>query len=226
MPEFEENNSQPDPAYSYTPSTSTPKKTGGRRRSGGFKSEITTSDSKIGEVDPAEALKVEKARENNLQSSEAVEKPKASSAKNAKASSTECATDKKPRANDSKPQPSKATLDSIRSVEEKITLRRAENEKNSPPRSRSAPRKNNTHTRKENKPSNEGGLLAAVGRFFGKLLGNSPKGQTIEKQEKGRRSKNQYPNSQRGPRRDNSGTRRKNSRGGTRSHRNNSSKHT
>ena len=65
MPEFEENNSQTNSTYSYTPSTSTSKNKGGRRRSGGFKSEEISNVSKIGEIDPAEVPKADKAQKNN-----------------------------------------------------------------------------------------------------------------------------------------------------------------
>ena len=97
MPEFEENNSQTNSTYSYTPGTGTSKNKGGRRRSSGFKSEATTSTSKIGEVDPVEALKSEKAPNNNSQSNEVPEKPETCLVKSSKASSAECAPDKTPK---------------------------------------------------------------------------------------------------------------------------------
>ncbi len=225
MPEFEENNSQTNSTYSYTPSTSTSKSKGGRRRSGGFKSETIETNSKIGVVDPTEVLKAEKKNPPSS-SSEASEKPE----KRSKASSAERVPEKTTKAKDSKPQPSQATLDSIRSVEEKIAKRRAENEKNRPTKTGSAAKKSNVRSKKKNTSSSQSGLLAAIGRFFGKLLGSSPKsrpagdrggrGQAPQRQ----RSKSQHQNSRRRPRKDSSGNRRKNSRGAPGNRRNNKSK--
>ena len=61
MPEFEETNSQPNPSHSYTPSSDASKKPRGRRRSGGFKTEVASSSSAgMGEVSATDALQGEK----------------------------------------------------------------------------------------------------------------------------------------------------------------------
>ena len=61
MPEFEETNNKPNPEHSYTPSTDASKKPRGRRRSGGFKTEVASaSTANMGEVNAADALKSEK----------------------------------------------------------------------------------------------------------------------------------------------------------------------
>ncbi len=228
MPEFEENNSQTNSTYSYTPSTSTSKnKGGGRRRSGGFKSEATAITPKIGEVDPTEALKAEKTKKNNPPASEVSEKKESRSVKTSKASSKKHASEKTTKATDLKPQPSKETLNSIKSVEEKIARRRAENEKNRPVKKESVSKKKNVRTHKQNKSSDQGGLLAAIGQFFGKLLGNSTKAQPPKgrgQTSKGQKSKSQRQNSRRGPRRDSSGNRHKGNRSAPGNRRNNKSK--
>ena len=55
MPEFEEVSPETNPQHNYVPSTDA--KPRSRRRSGGFKKELSpAADSKIGEVDPAEML--------------------------------------------------------------------------------------------------------------------------------------------------------------------------
>jgi hypothetical protein len=61
MPEFEETNSQPNQEHNYTPSTDASKKPRGRRRSGGFKTEVASaSTAGMGEVNASDALKSEK----------------------------------------------------------------------------------------------------------------------------------------------------------------------
>ena len=61
MPEFEETNTTPNPEHNYTPSTDASKKPRGRRRSGGFKTEVASaSTGSMGEVSAADALKSEK----------------------------------------------------------------------------------------------------------------------------------------------------------------------
>lgn len=215
MPEFEETPTNPNPTYSYTPSTSTASQKGGRRRSGGFKSEAVPSNSKIGEVDPAEALK-----EENVFSQK---EPKPSTA-----ASSEAAPNKTSKAKGSKAQPSEATLDSIKRVEEKIAKRRAESEKNRTPRTNKSQNKPQSRAGRKSNPSSDGGILAAITRFFGALLGNSSKETSAVKKGRKptrRRPQNQNQGNRRGRRENGSGPRRKNHRGGHRNSRNGASKH-
>ncbi len=180
MPEFEESDSQPDPTHSYTPGTGTPNNKGGRRRSGGFKSEVPVSNSKIGEVDPVEALKteVQKSTPPSVDPVEALKTevqkstpPSDNAIKPQNDSSTKVRETKKPSGE--KAQPSQATLDSIQKVEEKIAQRRAEIEKDRPSKERRSPRKPNGPKRKNGQNVEKGGLIASIGRFFGSLFGNS-----------------------------------------------------
>ena len=61
MPEFEETTPNASSSESYVPSTDAAKKPRGRRRSGGFKTEVASSSSaKMGEVSAVSALKEEK----------------------------------------------------------------------------------------------------------------------------------------------------------------------
>ena len=65
MPEFEEVSPETNPQHNYVPSTDA--KPRSRRRSGGFKKELSpaTADSKMGEVDPAEMLQSESLSGSN-----------------------------------------------------------------------------------------------------------------------------------------------------------------
>ncbi|MCH2035589.1 MAG: hypothetical protein MK120_01400 [Puniceicoccaceae bacterium] len=64
MPEFEEVSPEKNPQHNYVPSNDA--KPRSRRRSGGFKKELSpATDSKIGEVDPSEILESESISESN-----------------------------------------------------------------------------------------------------------------------------------------------------------------
>ena len=124
MPEFEKTQPEPDPQHNYSPSTDTSKKTGGRRRSGGFKTEISSSPSGIGEVDPSEALKGEKL--SGSAPSQEKSTPQDESSKNSgetpvsenSKKDTKGGNDiKKAPAKSSKPQPSEATFAAIKKVD-------------------------------------------------------------------------------------------------------------
>ena len=70
MPEFEEVNQETNPQHNYVPSTDA--KPRSRRRSGGFKKELSSAaDSKIGEVDPTEILQEEFLSGSNEESTPA-----------------------------------------------------------------------------------------------------------------------------------------------------------
>ncbi len=76
MPEFEETDSQPNPSHSYTPSSDASKKPRGRRRSGGFKTEVASSSSAgMGEVSATDALKGEKLSGSARPEQEREERP-------------------------------------------------------------------------------------------------------------------------------------------------------
>ena len=202
MPEFEETDSQPNPSHNYTPSTDASKKPRGRRRSGGFKTEVaSTSTAGMGEVSAADALKSEKLS-GSPSVAEAEERPKRERKPRAERSEHSAAADvhqetpapapetpeprekRAPREERiTNPQPSEATLASIEKVEASIAerraerdARRAEREKNRPAKSE---RKPNSKTGKKPQPKGKGkqpkkkGLLATLLGFFG--IGNKAK---------------------------------------------------
>ena len=174
MPEFEEAKPQSNPEHSYAPSSSNLQEKGGRRRSGGFKSEVKTSEAKIGEVNPAEVL--EAAKQTSAPSSnKTTEIKKACSTKKPKSSSEKCCSDKTKKSQSSTPQPSKATLESIKGVEAKIAKRSAEDKKARPAGSNRKSGKQKDSAYKKSKSSNESGLFAAIGRFLGTLFAGDSK---------------------------------------------------
>ena len=240
MPEFEEKNSQPNPEHSYTPSVGTsPKNKGGRRRSGGFKSEAVPSNSKIGEIDPAEALKAEIAApspkiKETPKSAKITEPQKSESSQCSIASKGSCSLDTN-KSKSSKSQPEKATLDSIKKVEERIAKRHAESEKNRSERKERKPKHSsssnsrNSRTQQRARKTADGGILAAISRFFGSFFGGSSensststKGPARSSQKRRPRSKNQRHGN--GNRNNDSGKRPNNRRGGQKRPRKNTSR--
>ena len=218
MPEFEESDPQPDPQHSYTPGTGAPKSKGGRRRSGGFKSEATASNSNIGEVNPTEALKAD-AQKGRSQPKGAPKAQKTCSTKGDSSKSTSCSIKMQP-STDAKPQPEKATLDSIKKVEEKIARRRVESEKSRPAKGATGSKK---RARKTSEKASKGGILAAIFQFFGSLFGGSSEDSVAES--KGRSYGQRKPRNGGSSRRsdnvkkDSSGKRYKNQRGGSKKRR-------
>lgn len=229
MPEFEEKDSQPNPEHNYIPSADTsPKNKGGRRRSGGFKSEAVPSNSKIGEIDPAEALKAEVKKSTSLS-------PKVTETENSDLSqfsntAKESCSLKTKKSKSSNPQPEKATLDSIKKVEEKIAQRRAESDKDRSERNERKPKNFSSHTQKRVKKAVNGGILAAISRFFGSFFGgNSKDSSTKGPARSSQRSRPQRRNPRRGnngTRNNDSGKRHKNRRGDQRHQRKNASQNT
>lgn len=156
MPEFEQTDSQPNPAHSYSPSTDATKKPRTRRRSGGFKTEVASSSKgNMGEVNPADALKQEKlsgsARRQEERAERPARQPRTERRENDEApraqrepraprertprneESTEPRAPRKQRAprepreqRVTNPQPSEATLNAIKRVEAQIAERSAE----------------------------------------------------------------------------------------------------
>ena len=219
MPEFEEKHSQSNPEHSYTPSaSSSPKNKGSRRRSGGFKSAAAATPSKIGEVDPSEVLKTE-AQKSSSRSENAPDTQAACSVKSSKTSRSSCSLNTTKEPTDIKPQPSKATLDSIKKVEGEIAKRRAENEKKFSDKDKRTPKSCDHRIHKNKKKAAKGGLLAAIGQFFGTLLGNSPEDSSTK--DRGRPPQRRKPQSNdrdrgNGRRKNNSNKKQNNQRGGQR----------
>jgi hypothetical protein len=195
MPEFEETDSQPNPDHTYTPSTDASKKPRTRRRSGGFKTEVSSSGTAgMGEVSAADALKGEKlsGSARPQERTERAERPKPARKPRAERPDTEDAPAKAPREprkereeRVTNPQPSEATLAAIKEVEATIAVRRAERdarrkerEKNRPAKSERKPEgrgnKPQPKGKGKGKPAKKGGLLAAITGFFGKLFGSEP----------------------------------------------------
>jgi hypothetical protein len=185
MPEFEETNSQPNPSHSYTPSSDASKKPRGRRRSGGFKTEVASSSSAgMGEVSATDALQGEKLSGSARPQQDREERPdsvdsSADTAQEERAPRVE----REPREERiTNPQPSEDTLATIKSVEDKLSERRAERD------ARRKERDANRPARSERKPDARGkkppakgkgkqpqkkGLLAKILGVFG--IGNKPK---------------------------------------------------
>jgi len=201
MPEFEETNSQPNPSHSYTPSSDASKKPRGRRRSGGFKTEVASSSTAaIGEVSATDALQGEKLSGSARPPQDREVRPdsvdsSADTAQEERAPRVEreprAPREREPRAERAprepreeritNPQPSEATLASIKSVEAKLSERRAERD------ARRKERDANRPARSERKPDARGkkppakgkgkqpqkkGLLAKILGVFG--IGNKP----------------------------------------------------
>ncbi|PXA05631.1 hypothetical protein DDZ13_01795 [Coraliomargarita sinensis] len=163
MPEFEEPEAAPSPKQNYTPSVDASDKPRTRRRSGGFKTTPAATNSSIGEVDPAEALKKEKL------SGGAKPEPKAKKEKPApKAEKPKAKPEKSGNAN---PQPSPETLAAIKRVDARLAerkkerdARRAEKEKNRPAKSGKKPA---GKQKGGSKQAQSGGLIASILNFFG-----------------------------------------------------------
>ena len=222
MPEFEESDHQPKPEHNYTPSTNAPKNKGGRRRSGGFKSEASASKSKIGEVDPAEALKAD-VQKDASRSDNTPDAETSRSIKNSRTSRSSSSSNDTEKSTAAKPQPSQATLDSIRKVEERIAKSLAESEKNRPNRGRHGFKKDDRRINKNGQKPVGGGLLSVVSQFFGKLFGSSPKNLSLANQRRSsRRRKFRNDNNQK----DNSQNRSKSHRRGSKHRRKNTSQKT
>jgi hypothetical protein len=197
MPEFEEENLNASQSETYTPSTDASPKRRTRRRSGGFKNEVAPiSNAKIGEVEAAKALKEEKLSGPAKSGDDAAKAP-APRAEREPRQKREPRAEREPRhkrepreprqaRSDANPQPSPETLAAIARVESQIAERRAERDarrserdKNRPPRSKTA----NGKSAESGKPSvaatseapSEGGLLATISGFFGKLFGSDSK---------------------------------------------------
>ncbi len=159
MPEFEEPKAEPSAKQNYTPSTDASQKPRTRRRSGGFKTTPAVTDSSIGEIDPAEALKKEKL------SGGAKPEPKPKKKKSAPKADKPKAKADKPDANRGNPQPSPETLAAIQRVDARL----AEKEKNRPAKGSKNPVGKKPGSGK--KPQS-GGLIASILNFFG--LGPKP----------------------------------------------------
>lgn len=191
MPEFEKTNSQPDPEHSYSPSKDASRKQGGRRRSGGFKTETISSSANIGEVDPVEALKSEQLsgskptqKTSTDESGHTVENAAPKKQESAKVIENTDDTVKSHNASQtSGPQPSEATLASIQSVEARIARRRQEErgKKSSPVATKGQTkqvkpsRKTDLKNGRGSTSKPKGGLLSAITQFFSNLFGSTPK---------------------------------------------------
>lgn len=216
MPEFEKTNSKPDPEHNYSPSKDASKKQGGRRRSGGFKTETASSSANIGEVDPVEALKSEQLNVSNHpketsadEDSHTVENTAPEKQESARViDNTDNAVKPRSAPQTSGPQPSEATLAAIQSVEAKIARRRQEERgKKSSPVATKGPAKQvktgrKTDFKNDSGPTSKpkGGLLSAITQFFNNLFGNAPKSPPTSKNNTRRKSSGSrnYDNKRRG----------------------------
>ena len=169
MPEFEEENINASPSENYKPSTDASTKPRTRRRSGGFKAELTPlSNTKVGEVNAAEALLGEKL---SGQISSNNEKTPVRSEK------TEVSGREKqaPRLHrDTNPQPSAKTLQAIAVVESRVAERQSKRDKK---RNANHDRKpqNKKRNNKQRRNHSKEGLLEIIGGWISTFFGNNPK---------------------------------------------------
>lgn len=214
MPEFEKTQSQPDPKHNYSPSANASRKQGGRRRSGGFKTETTSSAADIGEVDPIEALKSEQlsgskrsqetSTDEHSGDVEDVTPEKSESAKAIDDTNNTKISQSAPKTPG--PQPSEATLTAIQSVEAKIARRRQEDrgkksslvaaERKAKPVNSN--RKTDLKNGRASAPASKGGLLCAITQFFSNIFGgeskSAPKSKNSNTRSKNRRKSSGYKN--------------------------------
>ena len=169
MPEFEEENINASPSENYKPSTDASTKPRTRRRSGGFKAELAPlSNTKVGEVNAAEALLREKL---SGQISSNTEKPPFRSEQ------TEVGGREKqaPRVHrDTNPQPSAKTLQAIAVVESRVAERQSKRDKKRNANHDRKPqnkKRNNKQRRNHSKLS----ILAIIGGWISTFFGNNPK---------------------------------------------------
>lgn len=179
MPEFEEVSPETNPQHNYVPSTDA--KPRSRRRSGGFKKELSsaTADSKMGEVDPAEMLQSESLSGSNETSTpaETIDSTEptidAETASTDKIVATPPPTHSQHEHTDSPsatPEPSAETLAAIKRVDARLIERRAERDAKYAARKKARDAGDLTSTRNRRshkKTAPKKGLLAAILSIFG-----------------------------------------------------------
>ena len=179
MPEFEEVSPETNPQHNYVPSTDA--KPRSRRRSGGFKKELSsaTADSKMGEVDPAEMLQSESLSGSNETSTpaETIDSTEptidAETASTDKIVATPPPTHSQHEHTDSpsaNPEPSAETLAAIKRVDARLIERRAERDAKYAARKKARDAGDLTSTRNRRshkKTAPKKGLLAAILSIFG-----------------------------------------------------------
>ena len=160
MPEFEEVNPETNPQHNYVPSTDA--KPRSRRRSGGFKKELSpAADNKIGEVDPAEML-----QEEFLSGSNEERTPAETVDSTAPVIGTETnATDETVA-----PKPSAQTLAAIERVNARLVERKADRDAKYTARKKAREAGDSTSTRdrrSRRKSAPKRGFLAVILSIFG-----------------------------------------------------------
>ena len=153
MPEFEETSTTSNPSHNYTPSADAKPRT--RRRSGGFKKEISSAPKgNMGEVNPVDALKSEKLTGSADES--ATDTPQAKPVERKKRTERQGPREQRERREDKQtrgnPEPSEATLAAIRAVEARIAERKAERDARYDARKKARA----TETRDKPKPKADG----------------------------------------------------------------------
>ena len=179
MPEFEEVNPETNPQHNYVPSTDAKPRT--RRRSGGFKKELSpsTADSKMGEVDPAEMLQSESLSGSNEASTpaETIDPTdptiEAETASTDKIVATPPPTQSKNEHTDfpsATPEPGAETLAAIERVNARLIERKAERDAKYAARKKARDAGDLTSTRgrqSHKKTAPKKGLLASILSIFG-----------------------------------------------------------
>ena len=179
MPEFEEVSPETNPQHNYVPSTDA--KPRSRRRSGGFKKELSsaTADSKMGEVDPAEMLQSESLSGSNETSTPAETIDSTEPTIDAETASTDKIVATPPPTlsqhehtdfPSATPEPSAETLAAIKRVDARLIERRAERDAKYAARKKARDAGDLTSTRNRRshkKTAPKKGLLAAILSIFG-----------------------------------------------------------
>jgi hypothetical protein len=205
MPEFEEPEAENSSKENYTPSTDASDKPRTRRRSGGFKTAPATTNSSIGEVDAADALKSERLSGASKPDTEPEQKKPADKSRKLASKSAS------PTPRGSDPQPSPETLAAIRRVDARLAERKQEREARRTEREKKRPNKSGkkpTGKRKQaSGKSSSGGLLDSILSFFGLGAKQSSKKPSGKGRSSGNRGQNGRPQGKGGNR--GSGTKRR-----------------
>lgn len=178
MPEFEEVSPETNPQHNYVPSTDA--KPRSRRRSGGFKKELSpAADSKIGEVDPAEMLQEGFLGGSNEASTPAETVDSTDQIIETGINATDETVAASPRTRSqhehtnfstAAPDPSAQTLAAIERVNARLTKRKADRDAKYSARKRAREAGDSTSTRdrrSRGKSAPKRGFLAAILSIFG-----------------------------------------------------------
>lgn len=212
MPEFEEANNPNNPALNYVPSTDAVKKPKTRRRSGGFKKEVTaTSQDQMGEINPHEPAPKERLSGGQSRPEKAKKKvarpakPTNASAAAKSAAKNDTMVAEKASAQieapaskaESPAQPSETTLAALARIEQRLQERRAERERKRTERKQASASKTTTAQAKQSvkkaggkkkTASKSSGFLGGLIGLLKQIFGGSAPNQSSRKPARKKRS--------------------------------------